>query len=573
MGDLKFCSLHPYGKNTEYSGLLYDPQNVTSDSKDQIIYNVKGLESVTSTETVLTDATYINSSAFTAKWETDNGYLLIKNWPIGSKIFDEYDGLNGNAVPVKNIRITFLRKSLLPDNSFLTKVTTTYTENSTISDEETELINDNVHLALATINDNDVDVINLYGKGEEYSGFMLDYIHSDNLPVKSSVKLKLNDNNTVTYKSAVPGMLHIIENASKYSFRDYPNQLLFGNPKYEDYIIVSREECESIDFEKLQSREEEYDEYLYAFVDRIKSGEFKTPKGSYTYTLGDDVIWDRDDFVGSSTLNITVEPHYLIPVQYLINTSYSYIWPMGDPNNYIYIDNPIEVKKLSVNIPGQNHSVVPVEFEFILSAYGNHILNENDKRHLFIKGQLKSNAENNVRIYIARGDISQNYDAESLNDTENGHSQGVLLSNSKYEYNTLSSLNHIELSALAESADTQNVSFLVPDEDIPGSSSAINNTYTLYCSYLTADGNKRFRVLTTLTDQDISTNVNDIKPDKIKEFKLEGSTITSLKGKISLYDSLGRKIGDLTQGASIELTSGVYVLKCEENVYKIVIKQ
>lgn len=160
---------------------------------------------------------------------------------------------------------------------------------------------------------------------------------------------------------------------------------------------------------------------------RIENGEFEPITGTWsTYAAVDADIpnshWNREDYSGPGKIAINFAPHHILPVKYVYTEFYEDL-----PERITYAiktDEPKAVGTLRLSVPVDNLTVTGPTFE--LENYGNGDLGKGTC--LYIAGSVAGVDD----IFIVRG-LLPDYSADEMSDAENGHRDGLLISDGRYD--------------------------------------------------------------------------------------------------------------------------------------------
>ena len=417
-----------------------------------------------------------------------------------------------------------------------------------------------------------LSINNLYAMGQEIKGDMIDYVFNRSESEATAVKINLDSDGMARFADTLPGMLHYnpfevkISNTTQSTtlYAQFSSNRINAEIYYTDYLIVSENEYEretEYDYKSLKNlvklgvAEKEYK----SFWERLKKADFETPNGT---TLCDKIssLWDNDG--ESSMMQVSFEPHYLLPIYYYYNKFNEPLFNKTPISYLMQVAEPIHVESLSFKVP------MPVEeFSFKLSNFGhNRLIDRDNQDYLYFEGELTP-ARSDIQFYVVKGSIEE-YSAIDLNDSEKGHTDGLLL-DEKYVYNN--SVSKPEPHVLSAENASQKFAYLVPVSDITSDTDA--QTFTLYAKYTDYTGNSRFRVLDTVDNTRITTSAKEINKDVKPDFGINGNVVTA-DCDATIFDSLGKKIYELAPHEGIKLTSGIYFIHSHftGETHKIIVK-
>ena len=417
-----------------------------------------------------------------------------------------------------------------------------------------------------------LNINNLYAMGQEIKGDMMDYVFNISESEATAVKINLDSDGMARFADALPGILHYNPFEVKISSTSQSTTLYarFSSNSnnadiyYTDYLIVSENEYEretEYDYKSLKNlvnlgvAEKEYK----SFWERLKKADFETPNGTILCDKSSS-LWDNDG--ESSMMQVSFEPHYLLPIYYYYNKFDEPLFNKTPISYLMQVAEPIHVESLSFKVP------MPVEeFSFKLSNFGhNRLIDKDNQDDLYFEGELTP-ARSDIQFYVVKGSIEE-YSAIDLNDSEKGHTDGLLL-DEKYVYNN--SVSKPEPHVLSAENTSQKFAYLVPVSDITSDTDA--QTFTLYAKYNDYAGNSRFRVLDTVDNDRITTSAKEINKDVKPAFGINGNVVTA-DCDATIFDSLGKKIYKLAPHESIKLTSGIYFIHSHftGETHKIIVK-
>lgn len=481
-------------------------------------------------------------------WINNNvGFVISKNW---AKDYGNFKS-DTQFVYFHSLEIQITRK-----------INTVYAELSTSEGMYSYPVKYNIQQSVdgSTI----LSINNLYNKGHERYGNVFDYTFTNAETTESSVILKIKDGDQVVFDNDQLGMLR----AEPIYPQTYSNNYLTANIAmnslnyemgYTDYLILSEDEFEK--FQHVVGSQKETE--IKSFLDEINKMNLEHPKGHCLIEKNENQNshWDQGDY--SNTMLINFDSHYLVPIKYFYNG-----FEAPYPENYVMVSNlmqvvePIHVESLSFKVP------MPVEeFSFKLSNFGHNRLSDRDNQdYLYFEGELTP-ARSDIQFYVVKGSIEE-YSANDLNDSEKGHTEGLLL-DEKYVYNN--SASKPEPHVLSANNTSQKFAYLVPVSDITSDPDA--QTFTLYAKYTDYAGNSRFRVLDTVDNTRITTSAKEINKDVKPAFGINGNVVTA-DGDVTIFDSLGKKIYELAPHESIKLSSGIYFIHSHftGETHKIIVK-
>lgn len=291
---------------------------------------------------------------------------------------------------------------------------------------------------------------------------------------------------------------------------------------------------------------------------KIESKDFGPIRGSWSMVENIDNDspnrhWLRDDN-WSGALTVNFGPHYILPIEHYDDPYYSQ-HKNTSPYAVSAIINPSDperIDELTFSVPATS-GMLSSGFE--LGDYGRHDIGADRGVNLYITGRLNDIAHTD--LYILRGEITD-YENDALADTEHGHARGICVSDGKYDLtHGVSAAADIPVEASSTAAN--NISILVPDADIPGSTADANQVYTLYTRAKDDNGNYRFRVVKRL-DQTTTGAIESTCMHDIEAYTLNGGIIEALT-PLTIFDTMGRTLARLSAGQTQTLAAGLYIIR------------
>lgn len=503
-------------------------------------------------------------------WQNNNnGILMSRNWEYVNNKIDIRNLSQSSDVILDyfhSLHVSFIKQSNVGGG----------VKNNENESENYPILYNFINTGL---NDKFVDINNFYNIGKERGGnAMFDYTYTNPNVEDRRIRLQLTEDNQVYMQSSLPGMLQFNPLRMTLDNTDNTKKTFKGtvydsstqkNIYYTDYLILApgefekTRETEYVSLQSLLGNNNLENNELSRFMEDMKADVFEAPTGKWTvdYENTPNPHWDREtDF---TPLKIHFNSHSLLPILYKYN---GYGEPFSQTGYKMYqlmqVNEPLLIETIDVRLP---LPAAPVTFS--LTGFGHNILAErNNKDYVYIEGNLNGEARDS-QLYLANGKLMDFANA-NLEDAENG-CKGALLLSEKYRHDIISDQDG------GSKAITENnrVAYLVPVSDI-GDAEGEESNFTLYAKYKAMDGNMRFKVLSYLDDNNITTSVSNLTLDKnIIPFVLSEGVLFA-NAEIVYYEPSGRRVGSLLSGQNARLTSGVYIINdvSTNKSYKLLIK-
>ena len=488
--------------------------------------------------------------------ESANGLLLVSNWTGSTS--GKYEDQRNSATfrHIVSMEFTLVRtddfdraalSSIADDRDFIVKCAGEIAEDGSAA----------------------LLVDNLYHKGKNMTGEMLDYVNTGNGTSYAPVRLLVDTDGGVRFENASPGMLEFSPVKVSCSDKGLLTGTLYtgsvsSDLYFTDYLVISEEEYD---------RPSEYgyikdlapcqeDEKLKPFYNRILDKDLEAPTGSWTLAADNTLksAWDRKD---NRPLSVTFGPHYLVPVYYRYNR-WGYIYSEGRiPLYYIFrVGEPIRIQSLTLEtgVPTPE-----IRFEVTRSGHGR-ISDTSPDDYIYLEGTLISQSTL-TELYLVKGRI-EDYADEAI--TNDGHSGAVKLTG-RYEYP--GAMPATKVFSEREGTPGQTFAFLIPEKDLPQGDGATE--YTVFAKYDGFDGSSRFRVLAVVERSDMTTSVGSTPVSPSCSFTVTGNTVHACNGGVTVTDLAGRKICRIPAGGYRPLPGGIYFVHPDaspKECRKIIIK-
>lgn len=409
---------------------------------------------------------------------------------------------------------------------------------------------------VVTQGDGFIDIDNLYRMGKGFAGDVYQYNHRDYILEETTTRIFLNSDGSATFEKVNPGMLNILPlpmekigsqaDSRRFATRNYINY-------FTDYVVLSDEQFRKVNYLEGTTNLDEYENAQ--FYDDFVGGKLEAPQGFWTRTSTTNVknhFWDRD---GARKIVGSVE--VIFPAHHLLQLRYQYydITTSIYHGDYFCADyaSTKSFDKLSLSVPEYASEEESATIDLKINAAGNSVIDDIDQRkYIYLEGNLSSSADD-VELFIVRG-YNSNYLSDLL-DPEIGHKYGLLATQPQYVYPQPGN------NALTAMSSANEISLLIPETDVPAVEGAETDVYTIYAKYNEADGTPRFRNLTTLTKDEMTTNVRSVADSPADAFRVDGKALTALKDNLTVYNTLGQLVTTVTSGDTAVLPTGSYIVK------------